>query len=63
MFYIVEIDGKVRNTIDKSGKPNKYGEPKLFNTREDAEAWTLKRVYIGMSHHYEIKECMTNEMY
>ena len=54
MYYIVQISGKVREVIDKTGKPNKYGEPKLFKTREAAEMWTLKRVYTGMTHRYEI---------
>lgn len=54
MYYIVQISGIVREIIDKTGKPNKYGEPKLFETREAAEMWTLKRVYKGMTHRYEI---------
>lgn len=56
MFYIVEVDGHVRQIIDTKGKANKYGEPKLFKSRKDAEAWILKHSYKGMSFHYEIKE-------
>lgn len=56
MFYIVEIDGKVRQIIDINGHPNKYGQAKLFKTRADAECWTLKHSYKGMTHRYEIKE-------
>ena len=48
MYYIVEVDGKLRQIIDTKGKANKYGDAKLFKTRKEAEAWTLK--------HYEIKE-------
>ena len=56
MYYIVEVDGKLRQIIDTKGKANCYGDPKLFKTRKDAEAWTLKHSYKGMSFHYEIKE-------
>lgn len=56
MFYVVYVEGKIRETIDKTGKPNKYGKPKYFKTRGEAEMWTLKRVYTGMTHHYEIIE-------
>ena len=57
-YYIVNVDTFIREIIDKSGKPNKYGEPKIFNTKEDAEKWISKRTYKGMTHHYEVKEAM-----
>ena len=53
-FIIVEVDGWLRSAIDEKGKPNKYGKPKLFKTREDAEKWVEKRSYQGMSWRYEI---------
>lgn len=54
-YYIVEHDGKINQIIDKSGKPNKYGEPKIFETKTDAEKWINKRSYKYMTHSYEIK--------
>ena len=53
-FIIVEVDGWLRSAIDEKGKPNKYGKPKLFKTREDAEKWVERRSYPGMSWKYEI---------
>lgn len=55
MFYVVKIDGIVRNWIDTTGKANKYGKPKLFKTEKDAEAWIARRTYKGMTHKYEIR--------
>ncbi len=55
MFYIVEIDGKVRNIIDIHGKANKYGACKYFETFQDAQKWVDKHSYKGMSMKYEIK--------
>lgn len=54
MFCIIEIDGCIRSMIDTMGKANKYGKPKLFKTKRDAEAWISKRSYKGMSFKYEI---------
>lgn len=59
MYYIVEVEGIIRSIIDKKGKANKYGEPKLFKTKKEADNWILKKSYKGMTHHYEVKECMT----
>lgn len=56
MFNIVEVYGGIGETIDIKGKANKYGTPKEFKTRKDAQAWIDKHTYTGMSHHYEIKE-------
>lgn len=59
MYIIVEVDGFIRSAIDKTGKANKYGEPKLFKTKKDAQKWIDRRSYDGMSFHYEIKEVTT----
>lgn len=53
-YIIVEVDGFIRSAIDTKGKPNKYGTPKEFKTRKDAQAWIDKKTYVGMSWHYEI---------
>ena len=55
-YKIIEVDGFLRSCIDVNGKANKYGKPKLFEKRADAEKWIEKRSYKGMSFHYEIKE-------
>ena len=43
MFYIIEHDMKLHQIIDTTGKPNKYGKAKLFNTEADALYWLSKR--------------------
>lgn len=42
--------------IDKKGKPNKYGEPKIFESMGAAINWCDRHTYGGMSHYYKIKE-------
>lgn len=54
MYYIVEVNCFIRSQIDVKGKPNKYGEKKLFKTKKAAEEWINKRSYKGMSFKYEI---------
>lgn len=56
MYIIIKVDGKLRNAIDIKGQPNKYGQPKEFKTRKQAQAWIDKKSYYGMSFKYEIKE-------
>ena len=56
MYKIIEVDNGIRSQIDIKGKPNKYGEPKLFKTVKDAQKWIDRWTYKGMSWHYEIKE-------
>lgn len=61
-YRVVRVDGIIRECIDIGGKPNKYGKPKIFATREKAQEWIDKRSYPGMSWHYEIMEdikCIT----
>ena len=58
VYRVVEVDGFIRSCIDVTGKPNKYGKPKIFSTRKSAEEWIKKRSYKGMSFHYEIVEDM-----
>ena len=48
------VDRFFRAAIDVKGKPNKYGKPKDFETKEDAEKWIKKHSYNGMSWKYEI---------
>ena len=55
MYKIVKVSGFVREVIDKKGKPNKYGEPKLFTLKE-AEKFVKRNTYRGMSFKYEIVE-------
>lgn len=56
MFCVVEVDGFIRSCIDEKGKPNKYGKPKLFKTKKEAEKWIERSSYPGMSWKYEIEE-------
>jgi len=59
MWYIVYVDNSghgYQAIIDKTGKPNKYGEKKLFKTRKEAQSWIEKKSYWGMSYHYELKK-------
>lgn len=54
MYNIVEVDGIIRSCIDVHNKANKYGTPKEFKTKKDAQKWIERRTYKGMSFHYEI---------
>lgn len=54
MFKVVEVNGFIRAQIDTKGNPNKYGEPKVFQTEKDAKKWIEKHSYKGMSFCYEI---------
>ena len=56
MFHVCMVDGFLRSAIDVKGKPNKYGKPKDFETKEEAEKWIKKHSYNGMSWKYEIYE-------
>ena len=56
MFHVCMVDRFVRSDIDVTGKPNKYGKPKDFKTKEEAEKWIKKHSYNGMSWKYEIYE-------
>ena len=55
-YYIVKHDGKICQIIDKTGKANKYGEPKIFESMADARIWILRHTYIGASYYFEVKE-------
>ena len=44
MYRIVKVDGAIRQSIDKTGVPNRYGEPKLFKTKKDAQKWIDKKM-------------------
>ena len=56
MFHVCMVDGYIRTAIDVKGKPDKYGKPKNFETKADAELWIKKHTYKGMSWKYEIYE-------
>lgn len=56
MYEIVYVDGIYRAAIDKKNTVNKYGEPRLWKTRKEAEKWIEKHSYKGMSFHYVIEE-------
>lgn len=56
MYKIVYVDGVYHAAIDKKNRINKYGDPRLWSTREEAQHWIDKHSYKGMSFHYEIKE-------
>ena len=55
-YHIVEIDGIWRACICKNNKADKYGEPKIFETKKACKQWIERHSYKGMSHSYEIKE-------
>lgn len=54
MYKIVEVDGIWRAAICKNNKADKYGDPKIFETKAAATNWIEKHSYKGMSFHYEI---------
>lgn len=56
MYKIIEVDIGIRSQIDTKGKPNKYGEPKLFKTVKEAQKWIDRKTYRGMTLQYEIQE-------
>lgn len=62
MFKVVYVDGIYRAHIDNKNSVNKYGEPRLWATYEEAEKWILAHSYKGMSFKYEIME-VKNEIY
>lgn len=56
MYRIVYIDRAYQAYICTNGKEDKYGTPKEFKTRKDAEKWIEKHSYKGMSFRYEIEK-------
>ena len=56
MYKIIFVDGIYRASISKQNRVDKYGEPRLWKTKEEAEHWIERHSYKGMSFHYEIKE-------
>lgn len=57
MYKVIKvIDGWSRQQIDITGVPNRYGKPKLFKTKKEAQKWIDKNSYPLMSFWYEIKE-------
>lgn len=54
MYKVVKVKGWVRQQICTDGKPDKYGDPKLFRTRREAQKWVSEKSYKGMSFRYEI---------
>ena len=54
MYKIIEVDGFIRSAICKNNKADKYGDPKLFETKEKAQEWIDRHSYKGMSCKYEI---------
>ena len=56
MYKIVYVDGIYRANIDTKNSVNKYGKPRLWKTRKEAEHWIEKHSYKGMSFHYEVVE-------
>lgn len=56
MFKIVYVDGIYRAAIDIRNRINKYGEPRKWKTRDEAQHWIDRHSYKGMSFHYEIEE-------
>ena len=56
IYRIVEIDGIIRACVCKNNKADKYGTPKNFETKKDAQNWIDRHSYKGMSFKYEIVE-------
>ena len=56
MYRVVEVDGIIRACICKNNAADKYGIPKNFETKEDAQNWINCHTYKGMSFKYEIIE-------
>lgn len=54
MYKVVKVEGWVRQQICTDGKPDKYGDPKLFRTRREAQKWASENSYKGMSFRYEV---------
>ena len=44
MYRIVKVDGAIKQSIDKTGVPNRYGEPKLFKTKKMLRNGLIKKV-------------------
>lgn len=55
-YIILEVDNGIRTPISVTNKPDRYGVPRLFGTKKAAQNWINKRIYKGMSYHYEIIE-------
>lgn len=55
-YKIIEIDGIWRAAICKNNKADKYGVPKIFESKKAAANWIEKHSYKGMSFKYEIVE-------
>lgn len=55
-YNIYLSDAGQKEVIDETKKPNKYGKPFLWDSKQEAINWVLKRCYTGMSHSYLIVE-------
>ena len=62
MYYIIEIDGKSRQTINRNGKACKYDPAKLFSTLEAAEKWVEKRISPHIPIKYEIHKASDEQL-
>lgn len=56
MYKVVQIDMSIPYPINKKGQPDKYSEPKKFETKKDAEKWIERHSYTGMSWKYIVEE-------
>jgi len=56
MLHVIKVDGWIRACICTDNKADKYGKPKEFKTRKDAQRWIDEHSYKGMSFKYEISE-------
>lgn len=53
-YIIIEVDGKVRQTINKKNQASRYEDPKHFGSMKAAKDWIRKHSYKGMSHFYQV---------
>lgn len=56
IYRVVEVDGIIRACVCKNNVADKYGIPKNFKTKEDAQKWIDRHSYKGISFKYEIAE-------
>lgn len=53
-YIILEVDGKVRSTINNKNLASRYEDPKHFGCLKAAKDWIRKHSYKGMSHSYQV---------
>ena len=45
-YYVVCVDGKIRQVIDTTGTPNRYGKPKIFKVKRKHRSGLIRKLIL-----------------